>query len=110
MKLFDHEDIRKNEYLMELVSIGNVAAVRELLAMESCDLNYVNAYGEYPVHIAARRNSLRMMTLLIEHGAAVDVEDAFRRTPMMWAVHNRSTEMQALIEAKLGNTPDSVPG
>ena len=56
--------------------------------------------GNYPIHIAAIRNDLDMVELLLNHGADINVQDYRGRTVMDWAIYHKNEKLIALIKDK----------
>jgi ankyrin repeat protein len=89
---------RKIEHseLVSLVSLGSVKKVKQKL-LEGWDPNVKNQDMVTPVHIAANRNDLEMLQLLLNEGAKLDVVDLFGFTPLMYARINNNEKMIQLI-------------
>ncbi len=85
--------------LVDLVSWGQRAAVEELIqkAGSNLDINEKDANGNFAAIIAAERNDLRMLTLLVKHGARLDLEDGRGRTVLGWAKKNENNRMIEFI-------------
>jgi ankyrin repeat protein len=63
----------------------NLLAAVELCYELGNDVNAVNTMGIAAIHGAANRGSNDIIEFLAAHGARVDVPDAQRRTPLIWA-------------------------
>jgi ankyrin repeat protein len=71
----DHSSINNDasDDMLWFVSIGYIFGVKKLFDTGRCDVNYVNDNGDTAIMIAARRNDLEMMRLLlITYGAKID--------------------------------------
>ena len=55
--------------LIRVVSMGYAPDVKRLLEIGQCDVNYINEDGDTALSVAARRNDLEIMQLLITYGA-----------------------------------------
>ncbi len=80
-------------WLIDYAEIGQVGAMRQLLSERQIDVNKSNEYGINAALVAAERNDLEMLKLLVEHGARLDVKDGMGRTPIGWAERNENAEM-----------------
>lgn len=56
--------------LIRLVSMGYAPDVVKQLEIGKCDINYVNEEGDTALTVAARRNDIEIMQILLAHGAA----------------------------------------
>lgn len=55
-----------------------------------------------PLHQAALDGDVEMMTLLVAHGARLDIEDKlWRGTPLGWAMHNKRKEAEAWLRMRM---------
>ncbi|CAF1024640.1 unnamed protein product [Adineta steineri] len=77
----------KEAYILERGSIALfTAAHRERLSIvrrlceNNVGINYQTAAGRTPLMVATARGSLREMELLLDHGARLDIRDAFGQT------------------------------
>ena len=50
------------------------------------DVNQISLFGEYPIHIAATRGSVEELSLLLKHGATLNVSGEHGYTPLHEAV------------------------
>ncbi|MYD44672.1 MAG: hypothetical protein F4W90_12400 [Gammaproteobacteria bacterium] len=74
----------------ELVSsayLGLREHVSQALALDIDVLNRPNAQGEYPLHAAAERGDIQIVTLLIDAGADPMLRDANSKLPIDRALH-----------------------
>ena len=79
--------------LLQIVSLGQIRALENLLSRsKNLDVNEKDEYGNFAAIIAARRNDLDMLKLLVEHGAKLDLKDGFGRTIMGWAIKYKNEE------------------
>lgn len=58
--------------LITVVSMGYASGVKKLLEHGKCDVNYVNDDGDTALMVAARRNDVKIMKMLIAYGANLD--------------------------------------
>jgi ankyrin repeat protein len=72
---------------------GDAESVAVLLAAGAD----VNPAGTNPLIWAAGVNNLKVVKLLLEHGAKIDAKDAGGKTPLMRAVENHCTEAVELL-------------
>lgn len=85
--------------LTSLVSLGQLAAVRELKQKlnDRLTVNNQDASGNLPATIAAERNDLPMLKLLVEYGADLELLDGRGRNALGWARKNQDNEMITFI-------------
>jgi len=76
---------------------GNVAAVAQDLATNSCDLNQPDDAGRTPLHLAAARCRLDVATLLLDKGAKIDSRAAGGTTPLHLAAQAGCEPVAALL-------------
>ncbi|MGC8987955.1 ankyrin repeat domain-containing protein, partial [Infirmifilum sp.] len=67
--------------LLEAVSSGDVARVKELLK-KGVNPNARNILGRTPLHLAAFSGNIEATRLLLEHGPNVDAKDVYGSTPL----------------------------
>lgn len=64
-------------------------------------INYQTAAGRTPLMVATARGSLRVMELLLDHGARMNLQDAFGQTAENFAVlFNQKQSRRTLIQFK----------
>lgn len=64
-------------------------------------INYQTAAGRTPLMVATARGSLRVMELLLNHGARLDIRDAFGQTADSFAViFNQKQSRRTIIQFK----------
>ena len=81
------------------VEVSALNVLRFLLDISPQSINKPDKYGRTLTHMAARKKSLEVLTLL-ESGAAVNVSDGAKRTPLHDAAHWESVQtVQKLIES-----------
>jgi hypothetical protein len=62
-------------------------------------INYQTAAGRTPLMVATARGSLRVMELLLEHGALLDIRDVFGQTADSFAVlFNQKQSRRTIIQ------------
>jgi ankyrin repeat protein len=91
--------------LIEIVSSGQIKAVRELMDKKNSgalklDLNERDGEGNLAAVIAAKRNDLEMLELLVSNGARIDLADSYGRTVEGWARKYKNEEMLQFIMSK----------
>lgn len=62
------------------------------------DVNQTDYSGKYAVEVAAQRNDMEILTMLVNSGARLDVNSC---SPLGWAKHNKSQEMIDYIQEQL---------
>lgn len=60
-------------------------------------VNQVDDIGKVPLHIAAEKGDIEMVQILVEAGAAIDVEDKFLRTPLHYAIANKKEDVKDFL-------------
>lgn len=83
---------------------GDIYRVRLLILLGS-DVNYTCGSGS-PLHAAAYNGDVKLMKILLSHGAIVDKEAKFGITPLYEARSNRHLEAEQLL-LSLGANPDT---
>jgi ankyrin repeat protein len=67
--------------------------------MADVGINYQTAAGRTPLMVATARGSLRVMELLLNHGARLDIRDAFGQTADSFAVvFNQKQSRRTIIQ------------
>jgi ankyrin repeat protein len=67
--------------------------------MTDVGINYQTAAGRTPLMVATARGSLRVMELLLNHGARLDIRDAFGQTADSFAViFNQKQSRRTIIQ------------
>lgn len=82
---------------MELVEVGNTTAVKRLMDTRKPDVNYADEDGKCPILIAASRNDLDMLRLLISFGAEVGVKDIYGRSVQHYARKHHNEAMESIV-------------
>ena len=62
-----------------------------------------NQYSNTPLHLAAARNRVRVMALYLLHGALVDAQGHYGRTPIVEAAAHACYEATCMLIAQRGN-------
>lgn len=86
-----------NTALINWVAIGAFDKVKQGLQELNWDPNVRNEDGVTPAHKAAERNELKMLKLLVDAGARLDIQDIFGTSPLEYAQENKSPEMEQYI-------------
>ena len=84
--------------LMEYISLGQVEAVQKLLNQNNCNVNQQDEFGDSAILLAACRNDLAMLKILIAAGATVNTQDHFGNSPLSWAEKHHNHEMINLVK------------
>ncbi|MBR0459569.1 MAG: ankyrin repeat domain-containing protein [Victivallales bacterium] len=98
--------------LLECCRNGSLEEVRALLdAVVAADAGLPNIYereelldGYSIVHMAAENPDIRIIKLLVERGADVNVTDSYANTPLYYAARRNTLEMVWYL-VSLGNDP-----
>jgi len=101
---------QSNIELLSLVSLGAPPEEIEKLLKEGWDPNVRNQDAITPASIAAERNDLEVLKLLIAWGANVDLPDMAGYTPLTYAQLNENAEMIKLIEETIQASAKSAHG
>ncbi|CAF4811315.1 unnamed protein product, partial [Rotaria sp. Silwood1] len=96
----------KQAYILERGSVAMfTAAHRERLNIvrhlceRNIGINYQTAAGRTPLMVATARGSLRVMELLLHHGARLDIRDAFGQTAESFSViFNQKQSRRTIIQ------------
>ncbi|SDC08633.1 ankyrin repeat domain-containing protein [Niabella drilacis] len=97
-------DLKKDgSSLRQAVSNRQYKAIA-LLLDQGVDVNFckpdmVYPYNSTPVHIAAKRNDVETVKLLVAHGADVTIKDHYGERPYNCAAANQNEEMKAFLKA-----------
>lgn len=92
-----------DDSLRAAVMDGNRSQVELIIKSYHGDVNAQDVNGTTPALLAAKRNDLTMLKLLVENGADVTIGDQLDQTPMLWALHNENDEMAEFIEMHSDN-------
>jgi len=84
----------------EFAASGNVAAVAQDLATNSCDLNLPDDAGRTPLHLAATHCRTDVVLLLLNKGARVDAKAVGGATPLHLAAQGGCADVVNLLLAK----------
>ncbi|STX81227.1 ankyrin repeat protein [Legionella busanensis] len=90
--------------IIEMAKLGQTEAIIEWLNTYTQKNDLLNIdeeddEGNYAILIAARRNDLETLKILVDHGANRDVADVYGRNALYWAKENGNAEMQVLLKA-----------
>lgn len=83
--------------LMAVVVEGNVNAAKQIVRHFGASVNFANADGRTPLHIAVVRRDLAMVSYLLEAGADVQRKDRWGVSPMDEAVKGEFHEVAELM-------------
>jgi Ankyrin repeats (3 copies) len=67
---------------------GNFEVVRILIEYDPADINARDVYGSTPLHWALGGHNVKdgsVLRLMLEHGAGINLQNQFRRTPLHYA-------------------------
>ncbi|WP_131784117.1 ankyrin repeat domain-containing protein [Legionella gresilensis] len=89
--------------IIEMAKLGQIQAIIERLNTYTQKNDLLNIdeeddEGNSAILIAARRNDLKMLKILLDHGANRNVVDVYGRNALYWAKENGNTKMQFLLE------------
>ncbi len=100
MQVIDLYGEHPSAYTRDLFSVPDVVATGLLPTMMSrCAVNAVDAQGETALIIAARKNALDIVRLLLDNGADPFAEDLAEKTALSYAHGN--PDMEKLFAEKL---------
>lgn len=88
---------------------GNIPLATQLILEKKANINYVTAsQNETPLHAAAQNGHTKMVNLLLEHGAKINMTDKYSRTPMDAAFIAGHIKLAEKLKAKGGQhlSPD----
>jgi len=92
----------KKEFLDKLITLtflGQKTAVKQFIEnIKFVDINMADDFGNCAVLVAAERNELDMLKLLVTLGANLDVLDKDGYTPLKWAQDYKNQEMIDFIQ------------
>ena len=77
--------------------LNDTAQLMSLISADPGTATAGGAYGMTPLHWASRAGSLECATLLLDHGAEVEVRNDARRTPLQLAAENGRTDIVKLL-------------
>ena len=100
--------------LLEAIEQGNVRAVRQHMSADT-DPNQLSLgegdvlTGAYPLHLAVMKNDEKLVGILLDNGAKIDLEASNKEgaTPLHWATFSAKKDMVALL-IELGATVNSL--
>jgi ankyrin repeat protein len=75
-------------------TMGEVEEVRKLIR-RGVDINGTNYDRRTALHMSAAEGNLRVVELLLEHGATKDLKSRWGRTPLAEAVYEKQTHVVA---------------
>lgn len=96
----EEEEVYRNIVLLELTRNNSVVGVTDWLKTPICNVNEHDIFNNYAVTIAASKNNFRILELLYEAGANLDVTDEFGCSPYDYAVENENIAMQEYIKER----------
>eukprot|EP00033_Pygsuia_biforma_P000367 GCRY01000441.1.p1 GENE.GCRY01000441.1~~GCRY01000441.1.p1 ORF type:complete len:947 (+),score=270.54 GCRY01000441.1:248-2842(+) len=82
------------------------------LLLTNVSVHVRNPQSRTPVHIAALKQSHRMIAMLAEEGASLADKDVGGNTPLHFAVHSKNTEVVTLLldQYTVPHDPENVSG
>lgn len=86
--------------IADVAALGLVGDVTRLINA-GYNFDEANDYGDYPITIAASRNDLKVLKVLVEAGADLTVAGEDGRTALQWAEFHQNAEMQELIQSNI---------
>lgn len=93
---------------IEYASAGQIRAIEKFID-EGGDVNEMNEFGTTAAIIAASRNDLSMLKVLVEKGQAdLTVKDASGKSAMDWAITFKNESMEDYISAHSQDPPRYV--
>ena len=99
------DEVRRDPNLEEIEALATARVALELGA----DVNETDLNGVAPIHTAAQRNLSKLVRLLAEHGADLNLENGAGRTPLQLAdgaAAGRARSQIAANRAPNGNSAD----
>ncbi len=81
----------------DVVSAGNLEAIKEMLEADETLVQTIDAKGRTPLHIAATREDAKLARLLLQSGAKVDATDKRKKTPLHHAAQAGSNAVALLL-------------
>lgn len=94
----EYENTMEKHDIFEITSSGDVAQLNDFLHNNDIDINAKNLDGVTPLMIAATNNDLKVITLLLEYGATIDLKSALTgRTALSLAILENCYEAAKLL-------------
>lgn len=93
MTLDEGRTARSFHYAVATDRIGDVLDMLN----DGMDVNCASPEKHTALHLAANRNNIRMLSLLIERGANVNARDKHGETPLHWAADSNAEEAAMLL-------------
>ena len=81
---------------------GNIRAISAFIE-NGADIGFKNPNGATALHFAANRHHAEIVTLLLDHGAAIDARDHLGETPLFWTTCSDSQDTAAILLARGAN-------
>jgi hypothetical protein len=103
------EDGQRHVNIIEYTKLGMFEDVERLMAVSRSDVNEQDVSGDCAVLCAAERNDLKIMKLLVNAGASLEVKGGGGLTPLGYARFNKSQEMIEYIEKKTQSSHQCKP-
>jgi len=97
--------VEKNISLIQAARTGNLAAVQQNLNQENVDINE-QVVGCTALHYACFYNHIKVVQLLVENNADVDIQNTSGLTPFSWSVEIGNKE---IVEYLLDKCDPSIP-
>lgn len=84
----DLQDYRGRTPLSRAAERGHSLVVGALLALPKADPDCKDAWGRTPLSLAAENWHRETVTILLDHGASVDIHDNEGQIPLWWFINN----------------------
>ena len=97
--------VAKNISLIQASRTGNIAAVQQNLNQETVDINE-QVVGCTALHYACFYNHIKVVQLLVENNANIDIQNTSGLTPFSWSVEIGNRE---IVEYLLDKCDPSIP-
>lgn len=97
----DDEPAYEQIIVIELVINGRAKDLEAWICDPRCDVDEKDIYGNCGVIAAAARNDLKILKILFEAGANLDVVDHVDRSPLSYAKKHKNTKMIEYIQENL---------
>ena len=93
----------RQEKIFEAINIGWPGLLEENLKKSSPSIINGKLDGRCALHLACQKGDLELITILLQYGALVDVEDRFGRTALFHACYVGNEDVMKLLIGKGAN-------